>query len=256
MNRKLILFDIDGTIISYKGESHIPDMTVKTIEQLKKAGHLVAIATGRSRFTTKKLMDALGIQMAILHDGAHIMVDDRTVYEKKIDSITASGICRMLSATEHSVFASDGHDMYVHNLSVESRMYLEGQYGESGFIKPIAHCTSSVYCFQIYEGPDKTPIVLPEYEGLIFHRALNELAVKGVSKGSALVFLAGMFGITIEHTIAVGDGLNDIEMLQIAGTGIAVANACDELKRVSDLVTGDLDEGGMFRVFKDLDLVR
>jgi len=183
------------------------------------------------------------------------MVDDQTVYEKKIDSRTASGICRMLSETEHCVFASDGHSMYVHNLSDASRKYLEEQHGKTGFIKPLGDCTESVFCFQIYEGPEKKPVTMPEYGDLIFHRDLNELAVKGVSKGTALVFLARKFGIPIEHTIAVGDGLNDIEMLQIAGTGIAVANACDELKKVSDLVTDDIDAGGMYRVFKDLNLV-
>ncbi len=256
MNRKLILFDIDGTIISYRGEAHIPESTAETIARLQESGHLVALATGRSLFTTKKTMVGLGIRTAVLHNGAQIMEDDHAVYERKIDGRTATGICEMLSGTDHCVFACDERNMYVHNLSDASRTYLEEQTGNTGFIRPLVDCESSVYCFQIYEGPDRTPIILPEYGGLVFHRALNELAVEGVSKGSALVFLARKFGIPIEHTIAVGDGLNDIEMLRIAGTGIAVANACDELKEVSDLVTDDLDDGGMLRVFKDLDLVR
>jgi len=256
VNKKLILFDIDGTIISYRGEAHIPEPTMEAIARLKKAGHLVAIATGRSLFTSRKIMDTRGIRMAAVDNGAQIMGDEQAVYEMKIDGRTASGICQMLSGTDHCVFACDGRNMYVHNLSEASRRYLEEQTGDTGFIRPLADCASSVYCFQIYEGPDKTPISLPGYGGLEFHRDLNELAVKGVSKGSALVFLAGKFGIPIEHTIAVGDGLNDIEMLQIAGTGIAVANACDELKKVAALVTADLDDGGMYRVFKDLNLVR
>jgi len=96
---------------------------------------------------------------------------------------------------------------------------------------------------------------MPAYDGLVYHHALNELAVRGVSKGSALEFLARKFGISLADTIAVGDGLNDLEMLGTAGTGIAVGNACDELKAVADLVTEDLDDGGIYRVFRDLHLI-
>ena len=255
MNRKLIFFDIDGTIISYRGEGHIPEMTVKAIGQLQKAGHIIALATGRSLFTTKKIMDTLGIRIAALHNGAQIMVDDQTVYENKIESGTASEICRMLSETEHCVFACNGQSMFVHNLSQESRMYLEEHTGDTGYIRQLRDCTESVYCFQIYEGPNKVPVRMPAYDGLVYHHALNELAVQGVSKGSALDFLAGKFDIPLEDTIAVGDGLNDLEMLGTAGTGIAVGNACDELKAVADLVTEDLDEGGIYRVFRDLHLI-
>lgn len=57
-----------------------------------------------------------------------------------------------------------------------------------------------------------------------------------VSKGAALARLAGELGIPIEETVAVGDSFNDIEMVEAAGLGVAVANAIPELKAVADVV--------------------
>jgi len=57
-----------------------------------------------------------------------------------------------------------------------------------------------------------------------------------VNKGNGLRHLANHVGIAIDETIAVGDNLNDLEMLRAAGLGIAVANAHDRLKAVADVV--------------------
>jgi hydroxymethylpyrimidine pyrophosphatase-like HAD family hydrolase len=58
----------------------------------------------------------------------------------------------------------------------------------------------------------------------------------------------------MNDTIAVGDGLNDIDMLKASKIGIAVGNACEELKSVADMVTGNIEDGGIYEAFQALKL--
>lgn len=255
MSNKLILFDIDGTIISYKGKTHIPEQTTKAIKLLKEGGHHIAFATGRSLLTTQKLMMEMGITTAILHNGAQIIIENETVQEKKISKRTATRVCSMLSDTDYSVFAFDGSQIFAQNMAESAKYYLEEQVGAKNFIQPLHASKNSLFELYIFAQDEQQPIRLPNYRNLIFHRNLSLLAVKGVSKGAAMLELAHKLQIPAEETIALGDGLNDIEMLQTAGLGIAVGGACDALKNVSDLVIGDIETGGIFDAFAALNLI-
>ena len=70
-----------------------------------------------------------------------------------------------------------------------------------------------------------------------------EVTAKGVDKGSALQKLAEHLGLAPEQVIAVGDSRNDLSMIRYAGTGLAVANACDELKQAANAVACTSDAG-------------
>lgn len=67
------------------------------------------------------------------------------------------------------------------------------------------------------------------------------------NKGEALMALAEHLGLEREQTIAFGDGLNDISMLEHSGIGVAMANACQRVKDASDYITTSCDEDGVAR---------
>lgn len=72
-----------------------------------------------------------------------------------------------------------------------------------------------------------------------------EINAAAATKGGALAALAAQLGVPRERTIAFGDGLNDLSMIVSAGLGIAMANACEELKAAADFVTASCDEDGV-----------
>lgn len=76
-----------------------------------------------------------------------------------------------------------------------------------------------------------------------------------VSKGRALEFIAERLGIRPEDFVAIGDSENDVEMLQVAGFGVAVANADLKLKEVADLVTSKADGDGVVEALEFLGLI-
>ena len=72
-----------------------------------------------------------------------------------------------------------------------------------------------------------------------------EINHKNANKGQALLALGKFLGIKQEEILAFGDGLNDVTMLKIAGVGIAMANASDEVKKFADKITLSCDEDGV-----------
>jgi Cof subfamily protein (haloacid dehalogenase superfamily) len=77
-----------------------------------------------------------------------------------------------------------------------------------------------------------------------------EFSASGVTKGSGLDFLAERLGFSPEQTVAFGDGENDVELLEWAGYGVAVANAHERLRALADLVCPPADEEGVAQVIE------
>lgn len=75
-----------------------------------------------------------------------------------------------------------------------------------------------------------------------------ELASPAVTKAAGLEFLAGRLGFRAEDTIAFGDGENDVELVDWAGYGIAVANAHPRVRAVADFVCPPVGEEGVAQV--------
>jgi Cof subfamily protein (haloacid dehalogenase superfamily) len=79
-----------------------------------------------------------------------------------------------------------------------------------------------------------------------------EIVPLGVHKAEALRSLAATLGLDLSQVAAIGDGLNDIEMLSESGVGIAMGNAPDAVKSVADWVTGTNNEAGVARAVRKL----
>jgi hypothetical protein len=77
---------------------------------------------------------------------------------------------------------------------------------------------------------------------------LVEVSPKYDNKGTALKFLADYYNIPIEKTVAIGDNLNDLSMIQAAGVGVAVSNGTDSLKEQADFIAVSNEEGAVAQV--------
>jgi Cof subfamily protein (haloacid dehalogenase superfamily) len=79
-----------------------------------------------------------------------------------------------------------------------------------------------------------------------------EIVPLGVHKAEALRHLSAILGLELSQVAAIGDGLNDLEMLREAGLGIAMGNAPDAVKSEADWVTGTNNEGGVAQAVRKL----
>ena len=82
-----------------------------------------------------------------------------------------------------------------------------------------------------------------------------EILLKDHDKGTGLKYIADYFHVSTDDCYAFGDSNNDISMFQAAGHGIAMGNACDELKHIADHVTTSVNDDGIYRGFEYYDLI-
>ena len=82
----------------------------------------------------------------------------------------------------------------------------------------------------------------------------GEIIPKGIDKGRGIEMICGYYGAKLSDTIAFGDSMNDYEMMRTAGISVAMGNACKELKRIADVICGNVWEDGIYYEFRRMRL--
>ena len=82
-----------------------------------------------------------------------------------------------------------------------------------------------------------------------------DVYAKNQTKATGIIHLINYLGIDISDTIAFGDGHNDSEMIELCNVGVAMGNAIDKVKKVSNYVTDDIDNDGIYKAMKYLKLI-
>jgi hydroxymethylpyrimidine pyrophosphatase-like HAD family hydrolase len=82
-----------------------------------------------------------------------------------------------------------------------------------------------------------------------------DLNLKGVDKSVAARRVMEYYGYTLDEAMAFGDGGNDVPLVRDVGVGVAMGNACEELKRVADYVTESVDDDGIEKALRHFGLI-
>ena len=256
MDRKLIFFDVDGTLVGFKdGIAVIAESTVEAIAKLHEKGHLTALATGRSLIMSANIMKKTGIRNAVLHTGARIIVDGRSVYEKMIGPRITKILCAELIKTKTSLFAFDGERVYGENLTSEMISYINAELDGADTIRPFDEIRGRVFSMNAYSDRETVKSLIDAHPSLSESNDYTEIMACGVSKGLGIRRAAQLLGISMRDTIAFGDGHNDADMFRVAGTAIAVGNAVDHLKSLAHHVTDDIYNDGIRNILISLKLI-
>lgn len=250
---RLLATDIDDTILAPDGS--LPEANHRALQALHARGITVVLSSGRATVSMRpvaaRIIDLADDEYLISYNGGRVVtaLSDTEIYRKALDHAIVSEIAQYCRE----------HELLVHG------------YSDTGFLAQhsgASHGAESVRYAEgtrmVWEPVDDLAAALPDgsIKLLIIERdrdlephreALNamaqgryvamyskpeylEIVAAGVSKGDALTMLAARLGISMSETLAVGDSLNDREMVMAAGLGVAVANARAELKAVADVV--------------------
>ena len=96
----------------------------------------------------------------------------------------------------------------------------------------------------------------PELGFLRYSEDGYDVVQRGMNKAVGLQELLDQLGFTCNEVAAFGDNYNDIEMLKLAGTAVAMGNAVDEVKQLADYVTSSTDQDGIARALIHLGCVK
>ena len=90
------------------------------------------------------------------------------------------------------------------------------------------------------------------YKNSSFDLLNGEISIKGITKAHGLELVTQHLNFNIEDTVAIGDSLNDLDILQKAGLSICMGNGAEECKKIADFVTKDISNDGLSYALKYL----
>ncbi len=243
MNPYVIFLDIDGTVL-YKGE--VSEEDKRAIRKAQRAGHQVWINTGRSYcYVPELLKKELEVDGIIAGLGADIRMGEEQLYSKILPMSLLDWISDFLQ--DYCYLFEGEEQMYQHGENFHGR-YVKIQ-SEVPFSKQYPDAKISKMC--IFDNPPQQ--VIEEMKRHFFYFAFptyNELGVKGQNKSTGMEWVMNYLELPMERSIAIGDSLNDLDMLKAAGISVAMGNAPDEVKKLCDYVTASVTDGGVAKAIE------
>ncbi|UFU00881.1 Cof-type HAD-IIB family hydrolase [Radiobacillus kanasensis] len=247
MKHKIVFFDIDGTLVNHNKE--IPVETIEAVKQLKQNGVYVAIATGRAPFMFEDIREMLGIDSYVSFNGQFVVFEGEVVYKNPLTPSRVEELSEMVNERGQSIVYMNHVEMkatkHDDKFTEEALHSLKFSYPEvdPDFYKKTEIYQSLLFC----EKEEEYQNLYKDLRFVRWHEYSCDVLPEGGSKAVGVEKLIEASGLRIEDSFAFGDGLNDMEMIQHVGTGVAMGNAIPALKEVADYVTEDVDNAGLYK---------
>ncbi len=265
--KKLIFFDIDGTLITDgPGEHLIPGSLPRTLNALQENGHLCFINTGRALAEIDSVIRSLPFNGYVCGCGTYIAYRGKTLYSYTIPFPTGNEILNslkechlewLLEGTNHVYYSSIPYQTRIQEFKLEHKQTIPEAFR---LIEPHQEKDLEFDKFCICLGENhQFDKFYNQYKGILSFidrkHCFYEVVPKGHSKASGIAFLENYFGIPNDDTISIGDSTNDLPMLEYTGYSIAMGNSSSELFEVADYITGSVMEDGVYHAMKHLKLI-
>ena len=261
MRRRLLAMDLDGTLVG-------PDLIVSprnraALNAAREKGVFVTLATGRMLRSTLPFARALSLTTPIIcYQGAMVAdpVTGEVLLHRTVPLVLAREVLALAEARGWHIHFYVDDVMYVDEMTSQVTVYT------SIVTDAMPRAVGNLRAFldRLPDGSEPTKLLIIGDEAattatlvelrerfsarLYITRSMPtfaEVANRECSKGAALSWLAGRLGVAQADTVAIGDALNDLEMVRWAGTGVAVGNAVPELAAVAGYRTSAVDRDGV-----------
>lgn len=267
-NIKLLCLDMDGTLLN--SQSELLPSSVEALKMVADRGVQVILATGKARPAAMRALEKVGLA----GDGKHAIVGTKTpgIFLQGLEiygaggAILGGGSLDMSIAKKVLSYAEENNvsvSCFLGDECVTTRMTKELEELHYRYYEPYPNVLSVE---DILAGPSIRKILLMDdpksIKTLRAHmdtellstgagtmqavETMLEIIPRGFNKWTALQLLMSHFdGVTAENVMAIGDGENDLEMIQGAGVGIAMGNAVASVKDSATMIVSSNDDGGI-----------
>lgn len=272
MRYKLLCVDVDGTLVNSNKE--LPIENKKAIQEAFKAGINIAIASGRSPGSVQEILDELEVEgYGICLNGSYIKHDNKEISRFVFNKNEIYKVCEIVKKYDVKAFFSTPF-LNITNKTPSANWLKAIQ-------KSVVRQKELIVC-----NNENLEEVLEEYSEIILKVSIMEensdtynkikkdleatgifdvaksdnhyvdVNVKGINKSKGVKDLAEYLNIDLSEVICIGDNENDIDMIKIAGLGVAMKNSCKKLLEICDEVTSSNDDFGVAKVIYDYLLKR
>ena len=246
MKCRLLALDLDGTVLD--GERQLPDDVSDAITRGHRRGIKVILCSGRMVCSAVPFWRRLGLDTPIIgYNGACACqpATGEVVFYRPVPLDLTLELVRGARERRLHIHAYIDDELWVAERNDYVRRYERNYRVRARVVGDLEHAISKpstkVLLVVKPANIDRVCEELRErYQGRLFVTQSEDIHVEllnhTVNKGAALQAVAHHLGLEAESAVAVGDGINDMEMLRWAGLGVAVARAKPELRAVADMV--------------------
>ncbi|MGL5150114.1 MAG: HAD family hydrolase [Clostridium sp.] len=288
MNKKIIFFDGDGTIIK---NNFITDKTKEAFKRLRENGHVLVLSTGRAYPAVDGILSELNFENMICSAGATVVVNKEILFSKPMSYESRKELVEYFE--EHNiVYNLEGND-YVYIKKGHKEKYLklftppnkeevsEEEYARAlDRIEKISLRTREIenpmdvtfnkihyYGAEILYSEGVCPIDFKDVREKFKDRYTcvslslsklfsgGEVCEKDISKALGIKEMLKYYNFNLDDVYAIGDDYNDIDMLKFVKNSIAMGNSPQAVKDVSSYVTKSFEEDGFYEAMKTFELI-
>lgn len=249
----LILSDFDGTLV--RSDGTVSDFSKETIREYIQNGGIFAISTGRMPAGILPRVKELGLSGFACCAQGSIIIDvesNEVILQGTISNDVAVQVCEKMEEMGlhihvydlweyYSNMDDDALKMYEGIVKTKAKLVLDkpiSQYVKETGLQP---CKILAMLDPIDNERVRIELDKQNFAGCSVTRSsvfLVEVGNATYSKGTSLEFLSNKYNVAMENTIAIGDQVNDLSMIEKAGLGLAVQNA-DEALQAKAIVLPD-----------------
>lgn len=249
--KRILVLDLDDTLL--RSDGTISERTLDSLNRWRDAGHAIIIATGRpTRSIAAVLPPDLHTVPWITYNGAYVYLDGQCIYENLISPEATHTIIALVneSLPECALGLEINDTLFINRTIPRTTPY------QVVDLVTVAHQPAAKILFfhQEFSTLETVLSALPVDTRAMLSDKYNLVQVLAATadKTHALRFLIEHMGRDMAHVVAIGDDINDVDMIRDAGLGVAVANAIPAVKAVAKRVTESNDEDGVALVIEEI----
>lgn len=255
-----IFMDVDGTLLAE--DQIISPITKSTIARLQTAGHRFFIASGRPLFAAQEIAESAGEGLDVIASNGSVFSVGGQVQAVHLSAAALTALYHVHRQYDLATFVFSQDNVSI--LDEFPAHMTEEEHARIALRDPSTYPRiKSLAELQAQRNTITNALIIEETRPEILVAAREmlaevadidlsssfkfniEITAHGVNKASAITQICTALGIPISHTMAFGDGDNDLEMLQTVAHGVAMGNANDAVKAVTPHLTRPVEENGV-----------
>ena len=270
MEQKIIFLDIDGTLTE-PGHNEPPESAIWAVKKAQEEGNYVVLCTGRNYAMLSPLL-SYGFDGVVASSGGYIECQGEVVYDcpmtkqqqqSVLGVLEENGVYRTVECMEGS-YTDEGFKDFLRNHAGEGSnselLRWREQIEASLNILPMKEYKGQPVYKVVVMSPSMGQLEQPQkllaadfafciQDGDMGGFINGEVVNRKFDKGKAVERVCRYFGLPVQNSVAIGDSMNDREMLEAAGLSICMENGSEGLKKLADDICPSVKEHGIREAF-------
>lgn len=258
MSYKIIALDLDDTLLN--DDKKVSDFTKETLLECEKRGIHVVLASGRPNPGVLAVSNMLGLtdNYMLSYNGGQIFKKDEVVFSMDITQTQLDLLYKIAVENNTCLLTYTKEEILCYNKNEYAQIESDLVGMPIREVSDFTTLTNGSYPKGLMpDHPDKVAVLLEKYRNLEGMNVVMskpfflEFVTTGVDKGKSLLRLGAIVNASPDEIIAFGDSYNDVTMLEVAGTSVAVGNAVEDIKKICNHIADTNNNDGVAKYIKE-----